>query len=148
MKKSVLWLDNDPAYLTPYVAALIERGYDTQVVTKVLEAEKLVQENRYDLLILDVMIPTKDTSEEVAYPPEATDYGLRTGLIFYRRMRERLRAAKIPVLVMTVRLDSSILEEFKKSGLSQDFFYTKMTLREVPVFIKKIEDIMDAAAPH
>lgn len=142
MSKKILWLDNDPAYLDPYVEALTEAGYHPTVVTTVSAAEQKLRADKYDLLLLDVMIPTKSESEEHTYSPEKTDSGLKTGLIFYQQMKEMLDQSSTSVLVMTVRLDSGIYEEFKKSGLDPENFCTKMSLRQTPVFIKKIKLVL------
>ena len=140
--KKVLWLDNDSAYLEDYVKTLEGAGYVVKVVTNVTAAENELQKGRYDLLLLDVMIPTKSESEEELYPPEATDSGLKTGLVFYQRMKSVLEAGHTAVLVMTVRLDSGILEGFVEAGLDRGQFSTKMALRETQTFMAKIEKII------
>lgn len=142
MSKRILWLDNDPAYLETYEEALKESGFEVEIVTTVTAAERLIESKEYDLLLLDVMIPTKNEAEENLYPPETTDSGLKTGLLFYRRMKAKLDQLKTPVLVMTVRLDSGILDEFVKAGLKPDNFCTKVALRERPVFIDKVKEVL------
>lgn len=142
MAQRILWLDNDPAYLGTYEEALLENGFEVKLVTNVTSAERLLETETYDLLILDVMIPTKTEAEENFYPPEATDFGLKTGLLFYCRMKPKLDQNMTPVLVMTVRLDSAILDAFVKAGLKQDNFCTKMSLRERPIFIGKVKEIL------
>ena len=142
MAKRILWLDNDPAYLETYEEALRESGFEVTLTTTVTAAERLLAKEKYDLLILDVMIPTKSEAEENFYPPETTDSGLKTGLLFYRRMKARLDEQRTPVLVMTVRLDSGILDEFVDAGLERENFCTKMSLRERPTFISKVSEIL------
>ena len=142
MSKQILWLDNDPSYLETYDEDLKESGFEVTIVTTVTAAERLVENKRYDLLLLDVMIPTKSEAEEKLYPPEITDAGLKTGLIFYRRVKGKLDEQHTPVLVMTVRLDSGILDEFIDAGLRPENFCTKMSLRERPVFIEKVREVL------
>lgn len=142
MSKRVLWLDNDIAYIAPYKEALDSEGYSVTAVRTVHEADACLDEGPYDLLILDVMIPTKEADEERVYQPSVTDYGHKTGLVFYRRNRERLAAAKTAVLVMTVRLDEYVKNEFAESELPAANFTTKFTLRDVNVFLKKINAIL------
>ncbi|HXQ35476.1 MAG TPA: response regulator [Anaerolineales bacterium] len=143
MQKKVLWLDNDPAYLEDYVKALERAGYNVTVVTNVTAAESALQNEPYDLLLLDVMIPTKSEGEEKLYPPETTDSGLKTGLMFYERMKSVLVARGTAVLVMTVRLDSGIVEGFEQLGLDRRHFSTKMALRETQTFMEKIERLVN-----
>jgi len=138
-------LDNDPAYTRPYVNSLREEGYHVIPVTTVTEAEDFIEKDRADLFILDVMIPTKTEAEEEYYKPEVTDYGHKTGLIFYHRMKDKLRAANTPVLVMTVRLDKPLTNDFVAEGLPQDRFSTKMALCDTPVFLKKVKQLLGEA---
>ena len=141
MSKRVLWVDNDPAYIRIYVDELIDNSYEVTVVKSVAEAESLVATNSYDLLILDVMIPTVDDKEELDYPPEQTDYGHKTGLLFYKRMKARLEENNTPVLVMTVRLDRDINDEFVQAGLPRERISTKFALRDVGDFMNMVESI-------
>jgi CheY-like chemotaxis protein len=151
MAKRVLWLDNDKAYLGPYVKAMRELGYKVELATSVPEAESLVQSSSehskpYDLLILDVMIPTKTALEERMYPPDKTDHGFKAGLLFYERNKEKLKNAGTHVLVLTLRIDRDIYQEFVKAGLPEGCFATKFALRDVPVFTQWIKEAF-AGAP-
>src|SRR5436305_5859288 len=117
MNRRVLWLDNDPLYIGPYVKSLEDIGDVVTVVTNVTKAEELVNENAYDLLIIDAMIPAMDDEEEIIYPPQETDRGLKMGVAFYRRLKERLARKGTAVLALTVRLDETIQKEFELAGL-------------------------------
>lgn len=142
MSKRVLWLDNDVAYVSPYKETLEGEGYSVTVARTVNEAHAYLDGGHFDLLILDVMIPTKEADEEEVYPPSVTDYGHKTGLVFYRRNRERLNAANTAVLIMTVRLDENVKNEFLESELPAGNFATKFALRDVNVFLEKIRSII------
>src|SRR5437763_13959657 len=122
MSKEILWLDNDPMWTGPYVDALKRKDYQVAVIPNVTEAESLMNHNKYDLLILDVMIPTKSEQEEIAYPPELTRKGTETGLVFYQRIREQLKKSGTKVLVLTVRLDERILDSSVELGLPVNNF--------------------------
>lgn len=142
MPTQVLWLDNDIAYIKPYKDTLIEAGFDVTVVRAVGEADFRARNNSYDLVILDVMVPTKGSEEEKLYPPEETDFGHKTGFVFYRRVKELLDAAQSKVIVMTVRLDESVKDEFIKVGLPHEHFATKFALRDAAVFLNKVKSVM------
>lgn len=141
MSRLILWLDNDSQNTRPYVSALKKRGDEVEVVTTVTGAEELLASKNYDLLILDVMIPTRDADEDEAYPPNETDEGHKTGLVFYKRMKERFGDNLPPVLVMTVRLDLQIREEFIEANLDNEHFSTKYAVRDVTRFLDKIESM-------
>jgi CheY-like chemotaxis protein len=139
--KRILWLDNDTPYIRPYAKALESAGHHVDVVASLSQAEKLL-EKEYDLIIIDVMVPTQNDDEVELYPFLETDFGHKTGLVFYKRTREKLGDKLPKVAVMTVRLDQDIKDEFVKSGLNNDNFLTKYSVREVPDFLKKIESIL------
>lgn len=144
MAKQIIWLDNDPRYTDPYVQALKDRGDSVAVVTNVTDAEALIRKNNYDLAILDAMIPTTDEAEEEVYPPTETDRGLKMGLLFYKRMKEILDQRKTAVLVMTVRLDEVIHDEFIEAGLPAEAFTTKLAVRRVNTFLETVDLICQA----
>ena len=144
--KQVLWLDNDLAYIAPYLRELEEIGYQVTSVRTVGEADFRLRSDSYDLLILDVMVPTKGPKEEQDYPPALTDFGHKTGLVFYLRKKQELDAVKTKVFVLTVRLDESVKDEFLAAGLPLTNFATKFALRDVSDFLKKIQAVMQEPA--
>lgn len=145
MPKQVLWLDNDVAYIAPYRGVLEDIDYQVTSVRTVGEADFRLRNGSYDLLILDVMVPTKGAAEEKDYPPDQTDFGHKTGLVFYLRKRKELEAAGTRVFVFTVRLDESVKNEFLAAGLPLTNFATKFALRDVDDFLKKVQAVARGA---
>ncbi len=145
MSLRVLWLDNDLANVEPWVETLKDEGFEPDVVETVAEAEKALSTNKYDLLILDVMIPTMNDQEELRYKPEITALGNKTGLLFYKFNKETFEKTGTKVLIMTVRLDKVIMDEFINAGLPKNSYATKYELRKAPVFIKKIQSILNSS---
>jgi CheY-like chemotaxis protein len=141
MSKKILWLDNDLAFLKPYKTALEREGHEVTARKTVSEAEELINKVRYDLLVLDVMIPTKSDQEEEIYPPGVTGYGHQMGLFFYRRMKDKLDDAGTPVLVMTVRIDKDLSDDFAEAGLPRENFALKSRLCEVSTFVEKVKEV-------
>ena len=142
MNKKILWLDNDVSYVEPYVEELELEGYATIVVKSVAEAEELIKNNQFALLILDVMIPTT-SEEEKQYPSEMTDFGHKVGLHFYRRMKRFLDAANTRVVVMTIRIDKDISDEFIQAGLPRDCLFTKISVMKTPEFLGKVKGLIE-----
>src|SRR5436309_11396133 len=99
MKSKILWVDNDPGYIKPFVMALEDEGFEVLVAPDVSSAEDKLLSGEFNLLILDVMIPTISEGEEAKYTPAETENSLKTGLVFYKRMSATLNSKKIPVLV-------------------------------------------------
>ncbi len=147
MTKRVIWLDNDTDYLSPYIDELKDNDFEIRVSKSVLEAETFIKENKYELLILDVMIPTVNEEEEKFYPVKETQYGHQTGLCFYKRMKKVLDEKKTAVLVNTVRLDQQIKDEFQQAGLPKENFATKFALRSTDEFLDKVNSILKKSGP-
>jgi len=137
----ILWLDNDPAQVRPYLETLNEEGYLAKVVSTVTKAESLLRRERHDLFILDVMIPTENSDEEKRFPPEKTENGRKLGLYFFLEYKEKLQRDNTQILVLTHRIDLDIRNEFIKAGLPPKQFCTKFELRDVEVFLKKINSL-------
>jgi CheY-like chemotaxis protein len=142
LSKSILWLDNDLPYIQTYVNALKARDYDVSDVAHLTKAESLLAEKSFDLVIIDVMVPTQDAQEQTNYPEIQTDSGHMTGLVFYKRLREKFSDKAPPALVLTVRLDQEIRDAFVKAGLASQNFVTKYELRDVNDFLKKIKSLI------
>src|SRR5262245_2443948 len=87
MARRILWLDNDPSQLIGYVDVLKRAGFHTELDTSPLSVEAKLRREHFDLLILDVMIPTASEAEEKVFSPDLTEAGASTGLFFYRRNR-------------------------------------------------------------
>jgi hypothetical protein len=59
-------------------------------------------------------------------------------------MKERFGGGLPPVLVMTVRLDQEILDEFVEGGLHREGFSTKFAIRDVTKFLTKVDNLLEA----
>ena len=142
MTKRVLWLDNDLPYMEPYLNVLRDNGYEVDLVATLSDAEYLLRTKKYGLLILDVMIPTVSEEEEKRYHPNLTDRGLKTGLVFYNLNKKLLEESRMHVLVMTIRLDQGIRDEFIGAGLPRDCFATKFALRNMTAFLQTVQSLI------
>jgi len=142
MAKKILWLDDDPAQVKPHLETLKDEGYLAKVVSSITKAESLLNSDRYDFFILDVMIPTKNPDEEKRFPPDKTAYGRKLGLYFFLEYKEKLQKDNTQILVLTQRIDLEIRDEFIKAGLQPEQFCTKFALRDVEVFLLKIKHLL------
>ena len=59
-KIRILWVDDEVDLLKPFVIFLTDRGYDVQTVSNGTDAVALVLENKFDLVLLDEMMPGMD----------------------------------------------------------------------------------------
>lgn len=125
MANRVLFVDNDPYYLRPLVDHLTANGFDVTSASTVSAAEKLIQNEVFDLLILDVMMPTAQEDELQGYLPSATRFGLDTGIVLYERMMTRLDSVGTKTIVLTTRIDRAVGERFELIGLPSRFCIRK-----------------------
>ena len=140
--KTLLWVDNDTRYIYPFEVALQMQGYVVTVVPTVSEGAALLATNEYALVIIDVMIPVTEDEEATDYPPDATDETHKTGLVFYGRYRDELARRGIPLMVMTVRIDQGIQDEFVRAGLPANMFVRKFEVRDSDAFVDKIRSVL------
>src|SRR6185436_17855627 len=106
MGKKILWLDNDEAEIATWLNGLKREGHEVTNVTKLIQTWDLLATEAFDLLILDVMVPTQTEEEEVLFPPVETDLGHMSGLCFYKKLLADPTRNHLPVLVFTVRRDA------------------------------------------
>src|SRR5687767_14648037 len=97
----VLWIDEDSHLLEPYVEFLEMNNYKIEMCGNLSKGEELIKLEKYDLVILDVMITPTEEEEANAYNIEAADLGMQSGLVFYKRVKSYLEQSKTPILVLT-----------------------------------------------
>lgn len=56
--KRILIIEDEPFISELYLRALIAGGYDAQVITDGAEALKAAQTNAFDIILLDIMLPS------------------------------------------------------------------------------------------
>jgi CheY-like chemotaxis protein len=140
MSRSILWLDNDPGQIHAIIKALEKNGDVVTVCRNVSAAEHMIDTAKFDLVVLDVMIPI--TADELAaYPYAETDNTLSTGLLFYRRVRERLLASGTPAMVVTVRIDNEIVQAFVRAGLPANRFVTRYSVRNTKTLLTRLDEV-------
>lgn len=145
MSEKVLWLDNDRAYLLPYVDELLDQGFEVNVVETAADAERELGGGGYGYAILDVMVPTKSAEEELIYSPDATGLGYRTGVVLWSRLRQHFSMHKVAVLLLTVRLDGNIRADLEREGLPRENFATKYQLSDPATLVERLRKLKKLA---
>lgn len=85
MAAKILVVDDDPSALRLIGYTLRREGYEVATTTDGMEALTLVRQERFDLILLDIMMPGMD------------------GYEVCRRLRANPRTAGIPVIMLTAR---------------------------------------------
>lgn len=142
MAKTILWLDNDPGSTHSYVQMLRRIGYQVESVDTLMKGEEALGERHYDLLLLDVMIPTRGIAEEARYPPEETKMGYEAGFAFFEKMRDRLHAAGTKVMLLSVRPRADLEERMQRLDPKEVTYQGKIAMRDSRVLAKKIEELI------
>ena len=83
-KKRILIVDDDPDITEAMTVVLESKGYKVAGAANSAEAMKQLQQNRPDLIILDVMM---DTQSE--------------GFVFSRQIKSNSKTKNIPILMIT-----------------------------------------------
>jgi len=85
MSKRILVVDDDEMVLMALNELLKPEGYDVQTVSNGVEALKLLDENGYDLLMFDLIMPVMD------------------GYELCRRVRQKEKYKETPIVFLTAK---------------------------------------------
>ena len=98
MAKRILVVDDDENILSLERTILEQKGFDVTAAGGGAEALKLIGDNDFDLVLLDVMMPEID------------------GFTVCRRIKEEPRTKEIPVIFLTAKGGGEALAEGFESG--------------------------------
>lgn len=130
-KPTILWVDNDAQYIQIYARLLRDAGYNVIIETTIGKAKQRIdQEQRIDLALLDVMIPPGLEDQDL----DETQYGYQAGLALGRWIKEN--HPNLPFVGLSVRMDAETAAWFKEHGSG---FITKFDIRDPPDLVKFIE---------
>ncbi len=119
MSKKILVVDDDPTILTIAEMILRKAGYDVICAKSGLECLAHLTQNPPDLLLLDIIMPFMD------------------GLETLRRIRNEMRLAELPVILLTGESDLGTVQAAKDLGatdyilkpIKQDLLLAKLEQR-------------------
>jgi CheY-like chemotaxis protein len=112
MAKRILFIDDEPEFVRPQVTALDEVGYTVTLETDPDEALGLLQEQEFDLIILDlIMMPPRGEDKEK--DDQELDYA-ETGMKLHQEIRDGLGLVDIPIIFLTVVRDQDIRREVRR----------------------------------
>lgn len=106
--RKILMIDDEPEWIRPHAEALEDEGYQVTRMMDVDDAIRLLEKEKFDLIVLDLLMPP---SAELAnnFDPELD---LReTGVWVHRVIRERLGIQKVPIIIMSVVRDKEIRDK-------------------------------------
>jgi CheY-like chemotaxis protein len=104
----ILFIDDEKRAMTTYVEELKLSNYDVSFQTSVINALRSLEDGTaaIELVVLDIMMPFGTT-----FSADETEFGLRTGVRLYERIREHSPAC--PIVIFTNVTDPSVAERFR-----------------------------------
>ncbi len=138
----ILWLDNDKVFLMPFILRLKAEGYTVKQALLLTEGLRELEKNDYDLLILDIMLPVQE-QEENLFPPNDTNSGLESGLLFYKKYKGLAENKGIPIFVFTIREDAPIRNKCLDAGLPPRNYMTKIEGADTAIFLARVKELIE-----
>jgi CheY-like chemotaxis protein len=142
-RKKMLWIDADVLYLEPYIEFFERNGFDVILCGSLTKAREFLTQQKFDIIILDIMIAPTSEEEKSTYDFASTNGGRQAGLVFYIQMKSRLEDQRTPVLVLTQRLDLEIQNRFLAEGVPAKSFARKVDFPEVTRLLEKVLELLD-----
>jgi DNA-binding response OmpR family regulator len=113
MGKKILWIEDDAYELEPLTWPLSDAGFEIHTALDAFDAINEIrdQKNKYDLIILDILLPTGEKNEinKVEY----------VGANLLEEIRKLDK--NIPVIAFTVVRDSELHEKLNRLGVKKIF---------------------------
>jgi len=116
-KLRILWVDDEVQHLKPFVLFLEEKGYSVSTVSNGSDAVSLTVKHRYDLILLDEMMPGMD--------------GLST-------LREIKKINPTLPIIMVTKSEEEGLMEDAIAGQIADYLIKPVNPNQIILAIKKI----------
>jgi chemosensory pili system protein ChpA (sensor histidine kinase/response regulator) len=116
---TILIIDDEAACRNPLARLLQIEGYQITQAADGLEALQRLDEQKHDLVLLDLLMPRMD------------------GVGFLERMRNDPRYARLPVFLVTANHDPRMLDRAKSLGIQQYLFKGDIPFVRMLELIKK-----------
>jgi CheY-like chemotaxis protein len=116
---TILLVDDEPACRLPLARLLQIEGYEITHAADGLEALQRLDEQKHDLILLDLLMPRLD------------------GVGFLERMRADPRHAALPVFLVTANHDPRMLNRAKELGITEYLFKGDVPFTRILELIKR-----------
>ena len=116
---TILLVEDDPACRLPLARLLQIEGYDVTHAADGLEGLQRLDEQKHDLVLLDLLMPRLD------------------GVGFLERMRADPRHASLPVFLVTANHDPRMLNRARELGITEYLFKGDVPFMRMIELIKR-----------
>ena len=128
--RKILWIDDEIEALRPHILYLNEKSYDVTPVSNGDDAISMIKSSRYDVILLDQMMPGQD------------------GMSVLARVREH--DASIPLIMVTQCREEAVINEALGKRIS-DFLVKPIGGAQIASTLKRVLDqtkIIEEQVPH
>lgn len=118
-KKKVMIVEDDTVLANALSVSLQSEGYELSLATDGEEAERMIQEEIPDLVLLDLLLPIKN------------------GFEVLKVMRQNPKTKDIPVVILTNFEQETSINEGKKLGAVDYIVKANIDIQDVPTIVRK-----------
>ena len=107
--RRILWIEDDADMLMGLVRPLERDGHEIIVATDEIEALEKIKENKFDLILFDIIIPTgvKGNSRDIPF----------VGMELLKKLKDM--NIKTPIIVLSVVRDQKMINEMLDMGVKK-----------------------------
>lgn len=132
MKKKVLIIDDNPENYEDFVSPL-KRKYDVIITLSLRDAFRKVKLYNFDLIIIDIMMPTRDLKNKDE---------LMTGLCFYKEQLRPLEHEKQLRILFWSNLTQRTYDEFFGEDKPDNVDFTHKETRNKNHLLEKVNELI------
>jgi CheY-like chemotaxis protein len=119
MVKRMLFVDDEDWSVTPYFAKLNDAGVKVDLAKDGDEAFERLQKGKYDLIVLDVMLPPGNKIGKQVEPRKAG--GILLEMIRKNQIPNMQTAPNVPVAILTAVTDQKLADIVKELEVREVF---------------------------
>jgi CheY-like chemotaxis protein len=119
MSKRILFVDDEDWSVTPYFPKLQDAKVEVDLAKDGDEAIGLLQKNKYDLIVLDIMLPPGSRIGKRVEPRKAGAILLQ--IIRQNEVPNMKTSSRVPVVILTAVIDHTLSESIKQLDITEIF---------------------------
>jgi DNA-binding response OmpR family regulator len=119
MSKRILFVDDEDWSVTPYFQKLRDRGFEVDLAVDGDEAIARLQNEKYDLIVLDIMLPSGNKIGKNVEPRRAG--AILVHMIRRSEIPDMKTAPNVPVVVLTAVTEQKLSEIVKQLEVIEVF---------------------------
>lgn len=119
MPKRILFVDDEDWSVTPYFPKLQDNEIEVDLARDGDQALEMLRQKKYDLIVLDIMLPPGNNIGRRVEPRKAGAILLE--MIRHNEISNMMTAPEVPVVVLTAVTDQKLSDKIKQLDVSEIF---------------------------